>query len=87
MKLTLDCKVFDNKHGLLKEFQKVFDEMYGLSYDALIDGARSYESELTVCIENADRYEDEQNLRETLDIIMRENPLIKILYKSTSCPR
>lgn len=87
MKLTLDCKVFDNKCALLKEFQKTFDEMYGLSYDALIDGARCYARELTVCIENADCYEDEQNLRETLDIITRENPLIKILYKSTSCPQ
>ena len=87
MKLTLDCKSFDNKCALLKEFQKTFDEMYGLSYDALIDGARSYQNELTVYIENVDRYEDEQNLLETLDIITRENPLIKILYKNTSCPQ
>lgn len=80
MKLTLDCKSFTSKLTLLAEIQKIFDEMYALNYDSLIDGARGYENELEISIDNISCYEDEQNLREVLDIISQENPQITITY-------
>lgn len=80
MRLTLDCRLLSNKLALLAEMQKVFDEMYSLNYDALIDGARGYEDELEISIDNIGCYEDEQNLREVLDIISQENEQITITY-------
>ena len=80
MRITFDCKTLSDKLTLLTEMQKVFDEMYSLNYDALIDGARGYEDELEISIDNISCYEDEQNLREILDIISEENTQIKIEY-------
>lgn len=78
MKLTIDCKLLSAKAALLARLQQVFDEMYSLNYDSLIDGARGFEEQLRIEVVNIDCYEDSQSLTEVLNIIALENPLITV---------
>lgn len=81
MSLTLDCKTLSAKADLLARLQQVFDEMYSLNYDSLIDGARGFAKKLHIEVVNIDCYEDSRNLTEVLQIISRENPLITVSIK------
>lgn len=78
MKLTLDCKVLSAKVDLLAKLQQVFDEMYSLNYDSLIDGARGFEDEISINVVNINCFEDARNLTEVLQVITKENPLITV---------
>ena len=51
--------------------------MYGLNYDAFIDGARGIEQDLEIEVLNFACFEDGQNLAEIFKIIEEENRLIK----------
>lgn len=77
MKVTVDCDVCRTKKSFLLEMQKVFEEMYGLNYDAFIDGARGIEQDLEIEVLNLACFEDGQNLAEIFKIIEEENRLIK----------
>lgn len=81
MTVTVDCESVCTKKQFLTEMKTVFDEMFGLNYDAFIDGARGIEHPLTITVLNINCYEDAQNLKEIFQIIEQENPLVRFAVK------
>lgn len=79
--LEIDLSIFNTKKKLLAYFASLFNEMYGLNYDALIDVLTYVKEPLTLEFLNEIQYENLEELKSILDIIHRENPLITIKNK------
>lgn len=80
--LEIDLSIFNTKKKLLAYFASLFNEMYGLNYDALIDVLTYVKEPLTLELLNEIQYENLEELKSILDIIHRENPLITIKNKT-----
>lgn len=80
--LEIDLSIFNTKKKLLAYFASLFNEMYGLNYDALIDVLTYVKEPLTLELLKEIQYENLEELKSILDIIHRENPLITIKNKT-----
>ncbi len=80
--LEIDLSIFNTKKKLLAYFASLFNEMYGLNYDALIDVLAFIKEPLTLELLKEDQYEDLEELKSILEIIHEENSFITIKNKS-----
>ncbi len=77
-KLSIDLKKYKTKEKLLCFLSTQMDELYGMNYDALIDVFTFIKEPLQILIKNKEYYEDWNALKETLEIITKENKNIII---------
>lgn len=80
--LEIDLSIFNTKKKLLAYFASLFNEMYGLNYDALIDVLTYVKEPLTLEFLNEIQYENLEELKSILEIIHEENSLITIKNKT-----
>lgn len=78
MSISLDLSVYNTKKSLLSRLAEIFDEMFSLNYDALIDAATFYSSPLQLEFLHCDSFENKKELLEVLHIIEEENNNIEI---------
>ena len=77
--IEFDLKELKTKKHLLNAFQKHFDELYALNYDALIDVLTIQSQPLTIAFKNMTDYEDLKELNDIINIILNTNSNITIL--------
>lgn len=77
--IEFDLKELKAKKNLLIAFQKHFDELYALNYDALIDVLTMQSQPLTIVFKNMNDYENLKKLEEIISIISNANSNITIL--------
>lgn len=77
--IEFNLQELNTKKHLLSAFQKHFDELYALNYDALIDVLTMQAEPLTIVFKNMNDYEDLKELDEIINIISNTNSNITIL--------
>lgn len=78
MSISLDLSIYNTKKSLLTRLAEIFDEMFSLNYDALIDAATFYPSPLQLEFWHCDSFENKKELLDVLHIIEEENQNIDI---------